>query len=51
MELLEVCLRSTYFQVDKFFQQNDGMAMGSFPSPIVSNIFMEHFEEKALDSA
>jgi hypothetical protein len=27
MELLEVCLRTTYFQVDgKFFQQKDGMA-------------------------
>jgi hypothetical protein len=30
MELLEVFLRTTYFQVDdKFFQQKDGMAMGS----------------------
>jgi hypothetical protein len=30
MELLEVCLRTTYFQEDdKFFQQKDGMAMGS----------------------
>jgi hypothetical protein len=28
MELLEVCLRNTYFQVDdKFFQQNDGVAI------------------------
>jgi hypothetical protein len=52
MELLDVCLRTTYFQVDdKFFQQKDGMAMGSFLSPIVSNIFMEHFEKLALDSA
>jgi hypothetical protein len=30
IELLEVCLRTTYFQVDnKFLQQKDGMAMGS----------------------
>jgi hypothetical protein len=30
MELLEVCLRTTYFQVDnKFFQQKDGMTMGN----------------------
>ncbi|PNF42699.1 hypothetical protein B7P43_G14177 [Cryptotermes secundus] len=51
MELLEVCLRTTYFQVDdKFFQQKDGMAMGNSLSPIVSNIFMEHFEKLALDS-
>jgi hypothetical protein len=52
MELLEVCLRTTYFQVDdKFFQQKDGMAMGSSLSPIVSNIFMEHLENLALDLA
>jgi hypothetical protein len=39
MELLEMCLRTTYFQVeDKFFQQKDGMAMGSSLSPVVSNI-------------
>jgi hypothetical protein len=52
MELLEVCLKTTYFQVDdKFFQQKDGMAMGSSLSPIVSNIYMEYFEKLALDSA
>jgi hypothetical protein len=43
MELLEVCLKTTYFQMEcKFFQQKDGMAMGSTLSPVVSNIFMEH---------
>jgi hypothetical protein len=41
-ELLEVCLRTTYFEVDKFFQQKDSMAMGSSLSPIVSNFYMEH---------
>jgi hypothetical protein len=52
MELLEVCVRTTIFQVDdRFFQQKDVMAMGSCLSPIVSNIFMEHFEKLALDSA
>jgi hypothetical protein len=52
MELLEVCLKTTYFQVDDtFFQQKDGIAMGSSLSPIVSNIFMEHLERLALDSA
>jgi hypothetical protein len=31
MEFMEVCLKTTYFQVDvKFFQQKDGMAMGSY---------------------
>jgi hypothetical protein len=52
MELLEVCWRTTYFQVDdKFFQKKYDMAMGSSLSPIISNIFMEHFEKLAFDSA
>jgi hypothetical protein len=52
MELLEVRFRTTYFQVDdKFFQQKGGMAVGASLSPIVSNVFMEHFEKFALDSA
>jgi hypothetical protein len=52
MELLDICLRTTYFPVDdKLFQQKDGMAMVSSLSPIVSNIFMEHFEKLALDLA
>jgi hypothetical protein len=51
-ELLEICLRTVYFQVDeKFFQQKDGMAMGSFLSPIIINIYMENFEKVALVSA
>jgi hypothetical protein len=52
MELLEVCLRTTYFQVDdKFFQQKVGMAIGRSLSTIVSCIFTEHSEKLALDSA
>jgi hypothetical protein len=52
MELLEVCLGTTHFQVDgKFIKQKEGTAMGSSVSPIVSNIFMEQFEKLALDSA
>jgi hypothetical protein len=52
IRMLEVCLRTTYFQVDdNFFHQKDGMAMGSCRSPIVSNIYMEHFEKLPLDWA
>jgi hypothetical protein len=52
IELLEVCSRTTYFQVDnQFFQQKDGMVMGSSLSPIVSNNYIEHSEKLALDSA
>jgi hypothetical protein len=50
--MLEVCLRTTYFQVDdEFFPQKDGMAIRSPLSPIVSNIYKKHFEKMALDSA
>jgi hypothetical protein len=52
MELLDICLTTTYIQFeDKFYQQNEGVAMGSSLSPVVSNVFMEHFEEIALDTA
>jgi hypothetical protein len=51
MELLEVCLTTTYFQVDKFFQQKDGMSMGKGLSPVVSNIYMENFVELTLKTA
>jgi hypothetical protein len=52
MELLDICLVTTYFQfVDKFYQQKESMAMGNLLSPVVSKIFMEHSEEIALDMA
>jgi hypothetical protein len=52
MELLEVCLKTTYFQVgDKFYQQKEDMAVGSSLSPTVSSIYMEFFENLALNSA
>jgi hypothetical protein len=52
IELLEFFLRTAYFQVDdKFFQLKDGMAVGSSLSPIVRNLFMEHFEKLSLDTA
>ena len=43
--LVELCLRSTYFQFSKsFYEQVEGAAMGSPLSPIVANIFMEDFD-------
>jgi hypothetical protein len=51
MELLVVCVRTTYFQVeDRFYQQKNRVEMGSSLSPIISNIFMEHFEQLSMDS-
>jgi hypothetical protein len=52
MELLDICLTTTYFQSeDKFYQQKEGKAVGKSLSPVVSNVFMEHFEEITQDTA
>ena len=51
MTLLEYSLTTTYFQYDNVcYQQIEGAAMGSPVSPIVANLFMENFEQKALSS-
>jgi hypothetical protein len=51
MELLDICLKTMYFQPeDKFYHQKEGTAMGNSLSLVVSNIFMEHFEETILDT-
>ena len=52
MELLAFCINTTAFQLnDSYFQQKDGMAMGSPLSLVMANIYMGHFEEQALKSA
>ncbi|XP_047036625.1 uncharacterized protein LOC124642305, partial [Helicoverpa zea] len=51
-ELLKHCLTSGYLLWNNhFYTQVDGVAMGSPVSPIVADIFMEDFEERALQSA
>ncbi|XP_072020493.1 uncharacterized protein [Amphiura filiformis] len=50
-DLLGVCLKTTYFiHNGAFYSQCEGAAMGSPVSPIIANLFMEHFEELALSS-
>ena len=52
IELLDFCLRNTYFIFQGvFYQQIKGAAMGLPVSPIVANIFMEAFEARALATA
>ena len=52
IELLRFCLHNTYFSFQyKFYEQVEGAAMGSPVSPIVDNLYMEHFEGEALRSA
>ena len=50
--LWEFCLKNTYFSFqDQFYEQVEGAAMGSLVSPIVANLYMEYFEQKALSTA
>jgi hypothetical protein len=49
MELLDICLTTTYFQSEDKFYQQKVMTKGN--SSVVSSIFMEHFEKMALDIA
>ena len=49
--LLEFVLRSTYFLHEgTFYEQTDGAAMGSPVSAVIANLYMEAFEEEALQS-
>ena len=52
MDLLEFCLRSTYFIYQgKYYDQVEGAAMGSPISPIVANLYMENFELRSLNTS
>ena len=52
IELLSFCLNNTYFVFqEEFYEQTRGAAMGSPTSPIVANIFMKAFENKAIETA
>ena len=49
VELVDICLKTTYFSYrGKYYRQQHGCAMGSPVSPIVVNLCMEDFEQRAL---
>ena len=51
LNFLGLCLHNTYFTFqNKFYEHVEEVAMGSPISPIVANLYMEHFERKALRS-
>ena len=51
MDLLNLCLTSTYFQYNgKHYKQLHGTAMGSPVSVIVAEIVMQHVEERCLET-
>jgi hypothetical protein len=46
LALFKHVLTFTYFCYDgQFYEQTDGVAMGSPLSPVIANFFMEDFEE------
>jgi hypothetical protein len=52
LALFKHVLTSTYFCFDgQFYEQTDGVAMGSPLSPIIANFFMEDFEKNATEQA
>ena len=52
LELLEFCLCNTYFLFQgQFYEQTHGAAVGSPVSPVVANLYMGFFEDRALTSA
>ena len=52
IDLLGFCLHNTYFSFqNEFYEQVEGAAMGSLVSPIIANLYMEHFKREALQSA
>ena len=52
ISLLEFCLKTSHFQFQgRFIEQLQGAAMGSPISPIVANLYMEDFENKAMNTA
>ena len=52
LRLLEFCLVNTYFLFNgQFFEETKGAAMGSQVSPIVTNIYKEAFEDRAINTA
>ena len=50
-KLLQLSLQDTYFKFNNsVYKQVDGLAMGSSVSPIIANIFLNHFETVHLNS-
>ena len=51
LELISLCLRSTYFQLgEEFYGQMDGVAMASPLSPEIANMYLESLKETAIQS-
>jgi hypothetical protein len=51
LRLFRHVLTFSFFSFNgQFYEQTDGVAMGSPPSPVIANYFMEYFEKIALEA-
>ena len=51
IEMLTFCVETTYLEMGSdIYRQELGLALGSPLSPVLANINMEYFEERALGS-
>ncbi|XP_052746613.1 uncharacterized protein LOC128199716 [Bicyclus anynana] len=49
IELTHICMEQNYFRFNNdYYQQNEGLAMGSPLSPLMADIFMDDFENKNI---
>ncbi|CAH2089803.1 unnamed protein product [Euphydryas editha] len=49
IELTKLCMKQNYFKFNnQFYQQKEGLAMGSPLSPLMADIFMDDFENKHI---
>ena len=52
VELLQLYLNSSYFVArGQYYQQCEGCTMGGSASPVIANLFMEHFETNTLENS
>jgi hypothetical protein len=52
LALFQHTLTSTYFCFDgQYYEQTDGVAMGSPLSPVIAKFFMEDIEKKAVEQS
>ena len=49
LSLIRLCVNNNYFEFNgKFYRQKFGVAMGSPLSPVLANLFMEHYESELV---
>ena len=52
VKLLYLYLNSSYFVArDQFYQQCEGCTIGGSASPVIANLFIEHFDRAALQNS